>query len=57
MSACIFFVSWALTFLDFLLSLYPLYQSNGEENHVKCKLLFQYIIHKKIKVTTERLAE
>lgn len=51
MSACIFFVVRALTFLDFLLSLYPLYQSNGEENCVKCKLLFQQ------KVKTERIAE
>lgn len=32
---CVFCVGWPLTFLDFLLSLCPLYQSSGEENHVK----------------------
>lgn len=32
---CVFCAGWPLTFLDFLLSLCPLYQSSGEENHVK----------------------
>ncbi len=42
-------VYWPLTFLDFLLSLCPLYQSNGQQTCVKCKQVFPYMVEFKKK--------